>query len=228
MRIATDRGGRRTGMGGLRRQTGATGGLRSRVCRLQVPQPDQVRILVKIKLSALGCFLVYCSRATKPRAGSNPCWKVRGGRAGSGRAQSPRVGGNGVAGHRLWGRCAGVGSDRAGAPDDSARPAGAGTRRPVHRASAPCGRGAPAPRARAAGPSGRPGGVGRSADPGRPHVALALDVQESREAGSGAGAAGVAGQLDDGGPAPEPAGLPSAGATEAPRRHDAPRPQRPV
>ena len=149
--------------------------------------PNPFRILVKIKLPTSGGYVVYCSRATKPRAGSYPCWKVRGGRAGPGRAQSPRVGGVGVAGHRLRGRCAGVGSDRAGAPDDSARPAGAGTWRPVHRASAPCGRGAPAPRARAAGPSGRPGGVGRSADPGRPHVALALDVQESREAGRGAG-----------------------------------------
>ena len=51
--------------------------------------------------------------------------------------------------------------------------------------------------------------------PGRPHVALALDVQESREAGSGAGAAGVAGQPRRRWAAPEPAGLPSAGATEA-------------
>ena len=42
MRIATDRGGRRTGVDGLRRKTGATGGLRSRACQLQVPQPDQV------------------------------------------------------------------------------------------------------------------------------------------------------------------------------------------
>ena len=42
MRIATDRGGRRTGVDDLRRKTGATGGLRSRACQLQVPQPDQV------------------------------------------------------------------------------------------------------------------------------------------------------------------------------------------
>ena len=186
-----------------------------------VPAPRRsLRILVKIKLPTSGGYVVYSVQRIL---------ELEATLVGKYAAVAPVLDERSTESlAMLWGRCAGVGSDRAGAPDDSARPAGAGTWRPVHRASAPCGRGASAPRARAAGPSGRPGGVGRSADPGRPHVALALDVQESREAGRGAGAAGVAGQLDDGGPAPQPAGLPSAGATEAPRRHDAPRPQRPV
>ena len=120
---------------------------------------------VKIKLPTVSGSLVYCSRVSQPRTGSHPCWEVRSGRTGPGRAQSPCMGGDGVAGHRLRRRFAGVGGDRAVAPDDSTRPAGAGSRRPGHRPSAACRCWAPAPPADVAGPPGRSGGVGRPADP---------------------------------------------------------------
>ena len=75
---------------------------------------------------------------------------------------------------------------------------------------------------------GRAGSAGGTRSRGRPDLAAALDVQESREAGGGAGRVGVAGEFDHCGPAAAPPGLPAAIAAQTAGRRHASGPQRAV
>ena len=119
--------------------------------------------------------LVDSSRAERHRSGSHPRCQVRRRRPDAGRTESPGMGGDRVAGHRLRRRCAGVGGDGLGTRHHSEGAPGVGARGTRHGPGASPVCGAPKP-ADPAGAARRTGGPGRSADARGPDVAPALDV----------------------------------------------------
>ena len=72
-----------------------------------------LRTVVKIKLPT-SMVDVLLAHAAQPGAGGHVGGQVCGGGTGAGRAQSPRLGGDRVARHRVWGRRGGLGGDGPG------------------------------------------------------------------------------------------------------------------